>query len=195
MRWLTRTLVGLTMAGIAGAGVLLDRRGRRRASQVRAPRKPAARVTPVAPQARDDSDDPPLLSPTWFGLSHFSMLVVLLAMMVGGLAMRGLRRYPAEPTWSVHGGDADRGRQVLRAHGCGGCHTISGIGEATGNVGPSLEGFAQRMFIGGQLANTPENLVAWLQNPQRYAPGTAMPNLPVTEPAARDMAAYLYANP
>jgi cytochrome c1 len=49
------------------------------------------------------------------------------------------------------------------------------------------------MYIGGQLANTPDNLIAWLQDPQHFAPGTAMPNLLITEPAARDMAAYLYA--
>jgi cytochrome c2 len=129
----------------------------------------------------------------WFALSHFSMLVVLLSMMIIGLAMRGIRRYPPPSTWYVHGGDAERGRLVLESHGCGGCHSIAGIRGATGNVGPPLEGFAQRMYIGGQLPNTPDNLIAWLQNPQRYAPGTAMPNMPITEPVARDMAAYLYA--
>ena len=107
--------------------------------------------------------------------------------------MRGIRRYPPEPTWYVEGGDAKRGRAALIAHGCGGCHVIPGIGNATGRVGPGLDGFAQRMYIGGQLANTPDNLIAWLQDPQHFAPGTAMPNLLITEPAAPDMAAYLYA--
>jgi cytochrome c2 len=193
MAWLTRTLVGIALAGIAGAAVVMERRRARRL--VAEPQSPT-RAKPAAVGGNDaDQDDGPLLSPARFTLSHFGMLVVLVAMMVGGLMMRGVRRYPAQSTWYVNGGDAERGRQVLAMHGCGGCHVIPGIGGATGQVGPPLEGFAQRMYIGGQLPNTPDNLIAWLQNPQRYAPGTAMPNLPITEPVARDMAAYLYASP
>ena len=35
-------------------------------------------------------------------------------------------------------------------------------------------------------------LVAWLRDPPAISPGTAMPNLDLTEAQARDMAAYLY---
>jgi cytochrome c len=194
MTWLVRTIIAIALAGMAGGALALDFRSRRRASG--APRGP---TQPAKPQAEgtttnDDEDDAkPPLSPTWFAISHFSMLVVLLSMMVIGLAMRGVRRYPSPSTWYVNGGDAARGRLVLESHGCGGCHSIDGIPGATGQVGPPLESFAQRMYIGGQLPNTPDNLIAWLQDPQRYAPGTAMPNMPISEPVARDMAAYLYA--
>ena len=68
---------------------------------------------------------------------------------------------------------------------------IPGIGGATGMVGPSLEGFAQRTFIAGQLPNTNESLVRWIMVPQSVSPGNAMPNLGVSEHNARDIAAYL----
>lgn len=197
MNWLTRTLVAAALAVLTGGALMLDRRRHRR-RPVGVPLAPRQRTAPAKPapapsDAHDqDEDDKPLLSPTYFTVSHFSMLVVLLAMMIGGLALRGIRRYPPQDTWYVHGGDIKRGRAALEFHGCGGCHSIAGIREATGRVGPPLEGFAQRMYIGGQLPNTPEHLIAWLQNPQRYAPGTAMPNMPISEPVARDMAAYLY---
>jgi cytochrome c1 len=35
-------------------------------------------------------------------------------------------------------------------------------------------------------------LIRWIETPQAIEPGTAMPNLGVTEQRARDMAAYLY---
>ena len=191
-RWM-RTLVAIALAALTGGALLLERRRGRRRHLAARPRMDAAKPTPPRPDP-DDQRQPALLSPMRFTFSHFSMLVVLLAMMIGGLMMRGIRRYPQETTWHVHGGDVQRGRAAVVAYGCGGCHVIPGIGDATGRVGPGLDGFAGRMYIGGQLANTPENLIAWLQNPQRYAPGTAMPNLPITEPVARDMAAFLYSH-
>jgi len=48
------------------------------------------------------------------------------------------------------------------------------------------------MYIAGEVPNTSENLVQWLEVPQSIEPGTAMPNLGVTEGEARDIAAYLY---
>jgi len=198
MRWLTRAIIGTAMAGMTGAALMRDLRRARR-SKAPAPQRPTtAKLTPLqaGPAAPDDAGDGrPLLSPTMFTLSHFSMLFVLLAMMMVGLMMHGIRRYPAQTTWHVPGGDIGRGRIALEAHGCGGCHSIRGIRSATGEVGPPLEGFARRMYIAGEFANTPDNLVAWLQDPQRYAPGTAMPTLAISESVARDMAAYLYARP
>jgi cytochrome c len=42
------------------------------------------------------------------------------------------------------------------------------------------------------MGNSAENLIRWIVNPQAINPGTAMPNLGVSEPHARDMAAYLF---
>ena len=67
--------------------------------------------------------------------------------------------------------------------------TVSGT-RAT--VGPPLDQFAARRFVAGELQNTPDNLIKWIMTPQTVEPGSAMPNMHVTEQAARDMASYLY---
>jgi cytochrome c len=88
-------------------------------------------------------------------------------------------------------GDRENGRLLLRQFGCGHCHSIPGVADALGNTGPPLEGVAQRAYLGGVLPNTPANLAAFIREPQRFDPRTRMPALGVTEPQARDMAAYL----
>ncbi|WP_343897618.1 c-type cytochrome, partial [Craurococcus roseus] len=92
----------------------------------------------------------------------------------------------------VAGGAPERGREALRTHACGSCHVIPGLRGAVAWVGPPLTEWARRGYVAGRLPNTPENLVPWLVNPQAVSPGSAMPNLGVTEAEARDMAAYLY---
>jgi cytochrome c1 len=59
-------------------------------------------------------------------------------------------------------------------------------------VGPPLAGFARRRFIAGRVPNEPEELVKWIRHPQGIKPGTAMPDLGVSDQHARDIAAYLY---
>lgn len=81
---------------------------------------------------------------------------------------------------------------MIRDAGCGGCHTIPGIREAHGRVGPPLSFFSARTFIAGRLPNTPGNLIAWIRDPPSLAPDTAMPRMGLSEQQARDAAAYLY---
>ena len=90
------------------------------------------------------------------------------------------------------GGDARRGAAVIGQFGCGACHTIPGIRAADGLVGPPLYFFSRRTFIAGQLPNTPSNLARWVKDPPAVEPGTAMPNLGLSDQQARDVAAYLY---
>lgn len=92
----------------------------------------------------------------------------------------------------VLGGDAARGERVIEAVGCGECHVIPGIGDANGMVGPPLTNWARRSYIAGKLPNAPDNLIRWVMDPHAVEPGTAMPELGVTEQQARDVAAYLY---
>ncbi len=92
---------------------------------------------------------------------------------------------------SVQYGDAENGRRAVQAYGCGSCHSIPGVKGADGRVGPPLGGFGSRAFIAGELANTPDNLVRWLMHPRDVEPGTAMPDLGVSEQDARDITAYL----
>jgi cytochrome c len=90
------------------------------------------------------------------------------------------------------GGSADRGRATMIEYGCGKCHTVPGIREAKGVVGPPLTALSRRTFIGGNFANTPDNLVHWVMSPKAMKPRTAMPDLGLSEEQARDVAAYLY---
>ena len=93
---------------------------------------------------------------------------------------------------SVSGGSAKNGEHLIYTYGCGSCHVIPGVGGRQGMAGPTLRGFASRLYIAGVLQNTPENLVRWIMKPQEVSPGTAMPELGITEARARDIAAYLY---
>ena len=90
------------------------------------------------------------------------------------------------------GGDWSRGKQVIDHYRCGACHTIPGIPDAHGLVGPPLIKWGRRTYIGGELPNTPDNLVRWIISPKSIEPGTAMPELGLSEQEARDAAAYLY---
>lgn len=90
------------------------------------------------------------------------------------------------------GGDPENGRLLLRQFACGSCHSIPGVANASGKVGPPLEGIARRVYLGGVLPNTPENMAAFIRAPQKADPRTAMPAMGVSEPHARDMVAYLY---
>lgn len=88
-------------------------------------------------------------------------------------------------------GDVERGLRALHQHACTACHQIPGTIGSQVHVGPPLEDMARRKLIAGTLANTPQNMVRWLRETQQVKPGTAMPQLGVSEQAARDMAAYL----
>lgn len=93
---------------------------------------------------------------------------------------------------SVPGGDAERGKLAVQRFGCVACHLVPGVPGYGANVGPPLEGMAGRAYIAGVIANTPANMVRWLQHPPAVDPLTAMPDLGVSERDARDIAAYLY---
>lgn len=92
----------------------------------------------------------------------------------------------------MEGGDPVRGAQAIQRNGCHSCHRIPGIAGATSYVGPPLNGWSERQYIAGNLQNRPDNLIAWIMNPQSIEPGTAMPDMDIDEQEARDIAAYLY---
>ena len=90
------------------------------------------------------------------------------------------------------GGDPRRGEAMFIQYGCGSCHAVKNVRNATGMVGPPLDGIALREIIGGHLANTPDNMQKWIRDPQQVSPGTAMPDLNVGAADARDITAFLY---
>lgn len=115
------------------------------------------------------------------------MLPLLASLVLGAC---GEAAPPAE--LQVAGGDAGRGRLAIAEHGCGACHVIPGIPGAVSWVGPPLMEWARRSYVGGRLPNAPQNLVAFLLDPQAISPGSAMPDLALREAEALDIAAYLY---
>jgi cytochrome c2 len=96
------------------------------------------------------------------------------------------------PQQRIAGADPEKGRADIQTFGCGSCHMIPGVRAADGLVGPPLIHWSRRTYIAGEVANTPDFLVRWIEVPQAIEPGTAMPNLGVPEGSAKDMAAYLY---
>lgn len=106
------------------------------------------------------------------------------------VAACSLDRYGEVP--QMPSGDVEQGRQAIVNYGCGACHVIPGVDGAVGTVGAPLTGWARRHYIAGNLPNTPTNLIRWLRDPQGVEPGTAMPNLGVSETEARNIGAYLY---
>jgi cytochrome c2 len=93
---------------------------------------------------------------------------------------------------ALTGGDPAVGPALIRRYGCGGCHTVSGVAGADGKVAAPLDHLRQRVFIGGVVRNTPDNLVHWIVSPRRFSPRTAMPETGISEAEARDIAAFLY---
>jgi cytochrome c len=127
------------------------------------------------------------------GTGEMRPRLVMAAVLVGALGGAGCREAAGRETrYAVSGGDADRGKAAIAMYGCGSCHTIPGIREANGTVGPPLMMWSRRTYIAGEVPNTPDFLIRWIEMPQAIEPGTAMPNLGVTEGKARDIAAYLY---
>jgi len=88
-------------------------------------------------------------------------------------------------------GNAAHGKVALEQYACASCHIIPGVTAPPGHVGPTLAAMRDRSIVAGLLANNPEGLIEWIRRPQMVSPGTAMPNMGVSQQDARDMAAYL----
>lgn len=109
------------------------------------------------------------------------------------LAIAGCSGGQTVPPYTIiSGGNPAAGKQVIVEKGCGACHVIPGIYTARGLVGPPLFFFSRRTMIAGELPNTPDNLERWLKDPKLVEPGTAMPDLGLTDQQTRDITAYLY---
>jgi cytochrome c len=121
---------------------------------------------------------------TFVSRALIGLATTVVASCVGG-------RRPSPYRSSAEGDEARRGEGVVRDVGCGACHEVPGIRQARGQVGPTLEGFARRSFIAGELPHTRANLVRWVLDPQQIEPRTAMPDLDLTEQQAKDVAAFL----
>ncbi len=88
-------------------------------------------------------------------------------------------------------GAAARGQQLFGELTCANCHAIQGVVNKS-NAGPDLTHLASRRALGaGIVANTPENLRRWLENPQHVKPGVLMPNFKLSDTQVNQLVAYL----
>jgi cytochrome c2 len=93
---------------------------------------------------------------------------------------------------AMTGGDPKEAVKIITRYGCAACHEIPGAEVPGGQAAAPLAGIGQRLYLGGAVANTPENLISWIVNPKQFDPRTAMPVTGISQREARDVAAYLY---
>jgi cytochrome c oxidase subunit II len=97
------------------------------------------------------------------------------------------RQMPGAPASAMEA----RGQQIFTTGVCAQCHTVAGTGT-NGRVGPDLTHIASRPYIAaGSLQNTPENLAAWVTDPQRFKPGIRMPMNQFSDEDLNALVAYL----
>jgi cytochrome c oxidase subunit 2 len=87
--------------------------------------------------------------------------------------------------------DAHTGQLVFEQQACINCHTVAGT-VANGRYGPDLTHLMSRATLGaGALENTPENLKAWITDPNNFKPGCLMPAMHLTDRQNAQITAYL----
>jgi cytochrome c oxidase subunit 2 len=83
------------------------------------------------------------------------------------------------------------GREVFQTTACVNCHALDGT-IANGRFGPDLTHLMSRETIAaGAAANTPENLRAWIADPDRIKPGALMPAMKLDDREIDQLVAYL----
>jgi cytochrome c oxidase subunit II len=86
---------------------------------------------------------------------------------------------------------AAEGQTVFMHNACINCHTVAGT-VANGRFGPDLTHMASRDTIAsGAIQNTPENLRAWIDNPNSMKPGSLMPAMHLNDQDLDLITAYL----
>ncbi|GLU32064.1 cytochrome c oxidase subunit II [Trinickia caryophylli] len=86
---------------------------------------------------------------------------------------------------------AARAGQRIFGERCAGCHAVRGT-DAAGAQGPDLTHLgARRLLAAGQLQNTPENQLEWIEHAQRIKPDSMMPSIALPASEASALSAYL----
>ena len=175
-------------AGAAGRGLGLNRR-----VPVRGP----VRTRAPEPAPRGDMPTEPMVAhapsavPSWAIYGGVALVLTIAAGVYGGYQVK-FAREARERAVELTAGDPDRGKTLVRRYGCAGCHNIPGVQGASGKVGPDLAGVAGRVYLGGVVNNTPDNMIQWIVNPREIDEKSAMPRTGISHVEARHVAAYLY---
>jgi cytochrome c oxidase subunit II len=71
------------------------------------------------------------------------------------------------------------------------CHKVRGT-PAIGRFGPDLTHLMSRQTLAaGVLANTPQNLRSWVDDPQKAKPGCLMPSMKLSGEQLNQVVSYL----
>jgi cytochrome c oxidase subunit 2 len=83
------------------------------------------------------------------------------------------------------------GKKIFETTACVNCHNVAGTG-ANGQFGPDLTHLMSRDTIAaGILLNTPDNLRRWIENPDRFKPGSLMPAMGLGDRELNAVTAYM----
>lgn len=97
-----------------------------------------------------------------------------------------LNGFPAKPPLGrvaapvVTTGKSDVPKPEMFKTICAACHTVGGEG---GKVGPALDNVKTKF--------SRDEMKAWIRDPQKIKPGTAMPQIPMTDEQLDEMVGYL----
>ena len=121
------------------------------------------------------------------GTQHAHMLIRVIVHPAGDFE-RWVAEQQREVTKDLQG---NAGRDVFFSTSCINCHTIKGT-EANGKFGPDLTHLMSRETLGsGAASNTPEQLRAWVRNPQKLKEGCYMPDMQLTGEELDQIVQYL----
>jgi cytochrome c oxidase subunit 2 len=82
-------------------------------------------------------------------------------------------------------------RSTFLSLSCVSCHSVSGT-PASGTFGPDLSHLMSRKTLGsGIIPNTPDNLRAWVKDPQAIKRGNLMPNMQLNARELDEVVTYL----
>lgn len=123
------------------------------------------------------------------GEEHAWMRIRVIAQ--SGQEFQAWEQQQSLPAPTPQAGAAKVGAQLFLQRSCANCHSIAGT-AATQRIGPDLTHVAGRQTLAaGRLENTPENLSDWLRNPDKFKPGSHMPNLQLQPDELHALTAYL----
>jgi cytochrome c oxidase subunit II len=121
------------------------------------------------------------------GLQHAGMLLTTTVHSTEDFA----RWVAAQQTPATNDAHVREGRELFSSLACVNCHTVRGT-TANGVFGPDLTHVMSRSTIGaGVIANTPDTLRAWVDDPSSLKPGALMPAMKLSRNELDKVTAYL----
>jgi cytochrome c oxidase subunit 2 len=101
-------------------------------------------------------------------------------------------RQRGEPAPPARGSLVERGREAFAHGACIACHTIAGLPQARGTVGPNLTHVGSRTTLAGAtLPNTTDYLRRWIADAPGLKPGSLMPAMPLPDDELAALVAYM----